>query len=225
LFYILYYLRTISQRIARFLKHLFFSDNSIHQPIHLKLLKWLPGNVLLFVDLFALPELYDGLCNMIKGSSRSLTNREIELGKSVYGNALPYSQLKIDNKAILGPKQGHFAYVSYFTINSYGDLSDHLFIHELMHIWQYQKFGSLYIIHALFAQHSEEGYNYGGVEKLKQVKKNRGTIFQFNFEQQADIVEDYFLISRNCGPKWGNATYEDLPVYQYFLNSFLRKAI
>ncbi len=212
-----YYVNSFGSRFIRLLSHLSFSDLGVRQSGMKRALLWLPGVFVLLLDLIALPELYDYVTNRLKPSSRILTAQEKELAKSVYGEAFDYDQLRIDDKAILGPKYGHFAYVSYFTINCYGPMTRHTFIHELMHVWQYQRYGSMYILHALWAQRTKESYNYGGLGRLRGIKRAGGQLADFNFEQQADIIEDYYLIKHGYRPQWGSAGPEDLLYYEYYL--------
>ena len=213
-----HYLSSIGARSLRLLSHVCFSSYGVHQSRFKKITLWLPGIFILLLDLLALPEIYDYLSNMLKRSSRPLTVDEIETARSVYRDAFAYEQLRIDDRAVFGPKYGHFAYVSYFTINCYGRMTEQTFIHELMHIWQYQKYGSMYILHALWAQQTKENYNYGGLAKLMEAKRAGRRLAYFNFEQQADIIEDYYLIKNGCRPQWGSAGPEDLIYYEYFLN-------
>ena len=108
-------------------------------------------------------------------------------------------------------------YVSFYLINSWGPMRKSTFIHELMHVWQYEKTGAIYMLHALRAQHSTMGYNYGGVETLKRYLANEKDITDFNPEQQADIVTDYFLLKNGQLPQWGNGRQKDLGIYKKFI--------
>ena len=49
------------------------------------------------------------------------------------------------------------------------------------------------MMEALYAQRWGGGYNYGGIAALSQ-HQDKG-MMAFNFEQQAEIVEDYFKAS------------------------------
>jgi hypothetical protein len=82
------------------------------------------------------------------------------------------------------------AYVTLHTINFEKSIPDHILAHEMTHIWQYRKHGSIYITEALYAQRWGGGYDYGGLEGLK-ANAEKG-LKAFNFEQQAEIVEDFF---------------------------------
>ena len=218
-----HYVQSLPVRVVRLIKHSCFSSLGHTQSRSQLIIKWLPGIFVLLLDIFGLPELYDIVSNLSKTKSRSLTAEEKNQAKKIFKNALPLDKIKIDQGARLGPKQMHIAYVSFFTINSYGHMPMHLLIHELVHVWQYLRYGSLYIVHALFAQHSEHGYNYGGLDALVEAKRSQTRIEEFNFEQQADICRDYFLIRNGYRPQWGSAGPEDLLYYEYFVNQ-IRKS-
>lgn len=178
---------------------------------------WWVEMLLYLLDMVGVAELYESLMNLLKFNSRPLYSWELEVGKRVFGDSIRWKRVRIDEAAWLGPKQFRLCYVSAFTINSWGTMSNALLIHELMHVWQYQQIGLVYIVRALRAYHSEENYNYGGLEKLREVKAREGQIWDFNLEQQADIMSDYYRLSENQAPQWGNAHLYDLPVYAHFI--------
>jgi hypothetical protein len=74
-------------------------------------------------------------------------------------------------------------------------------IHELTHVMQYQRMGWKYLTQALKAQ-KELGpnvYDYGDKEGLIK-SRQKGTVYkEFNMEQQAHIVEDYYKLIRTGG--------------------------
>lgn len=172
----------------------------------------------LFLDRSGIAWLYDTLSYRLKRSARKLTDLEITVGRSVYGDSIDYTKVNIDEKAYLGPKQYRLCYVSFNTINSWGKMSDELLVHELMHIWQYQHFGAVYIPRALWAQRTKEGYNYGGLDGLITAWKADQKIWEFNYEQQGDIVSDYYRLLIGKTPCWGNATFEDIDLYVHFVD-------
>jgi hypothetical protein len=102
-------------------------------------------------------------------------------------------------------------------------MDDALLIHELVHVWQYQRLGFRYIPQALRAQASGAGYDYGGTEALYRARREGKTLFDFNLEQQADIIADYFRLLQGRPPRWGYGWTDDLPLYEYFARS-LRKS-
>ena len=213
-----YFITSLPKRLSRLIRHLFFDDFGLEQPIKLKLIKYFPGIVFLLLDVFAVPELYDLITNSWKQSSRYLTKEEKECATPIFESCIPLDEVRIDNLARIGPSQLRIIYVSFFTINSHGSYSFSTFIHELVHVWQYMNFGSIYILHALIAQRSSMGYNYGGITALNTARNNNKGILSFNFEQQAEIVRDYFLLMNGYKPQWSRATIQDLDTYAYFVS-------
>ncbi len=216
-------------RIIRFLSHfyhgiLFFTKKAKRNTLlKTQTLPQVFGNwwILLFfygVDCIGMSEIYEIVIDLGKPGTRALTNREIALAKPIFGDAINYERVRIDERAWLGPKQQRFCYVSFNVINSWGKMPDNILIHELVHVWQYQNLGAIYIPKAMQAQFSKVGYNYGGLEKLEKTLREGKTFLDFNFEQQGDIVSDYFLLKIGRKPQWGNADICDLPVYEYFVD-------
>ncbi len=181
------------------------------------ILLWLLEFLVLFLEVFGIGELYETITDFGKTKTRLLQNWEIEMAQSVYGNSIDYQQVRIDETAWMGPKQYNFCYVSFNLINSWSKMPNHILIHELMHIWQYQQMGAIYMVRALIAQHTKMGYNYGGIDGIKTKVAEGSTLFDFNLEQQADVVADCFLLQQGYAPQWGRANLEDLIIYQHFL--------
>ena len=55
-----------------------------------------------------------------------------------------------------------------------------------------QKIGSLYIWQALTAQRFEEGYHYGGWEKLAEDHQNGWHSSDYNLKDQRQIAQDFY---------------------------------
>lgn len=175
---------------------------------------------ILFLDLIAVPEIYEFLGILFKRKMRGLTSKEIEMVNMTLGDVLPLHLVKLDNHAKLTSANRNIAYVSMFTINNYGTLKDETFVHELVHIWQYTRYGSAYIIRALFAQHSHEGYDYGGPSALMNAFAENRNIQDFNFEQQGDILSDYFNLLKNEKIMSPAQFLHLKKIYHYFVNQF-----
>jgi len=174
---------------------------------------------MLLLDLLGIGELYENGLEFFKFNTRPLNNQELKITEEYFGNQLNINRIRIDERAILGPKQNRFAYVSFFTINSWKTLRPDVFLHEMVHVWQYQQLGITYMSRALGAQRSKRGYNYGGVELLRKLKKRGWKLESFNPEHQAEIVQDHFRIKNGYPPIWGDACFEDLEVYDWFVDS------
>jgi hypothetical protein len=70
-----------------------------------------------------------------------------------------------------------------------------MLVHELVHVLQHERVGSVYIPEALRAQR-HEGYDYGGPEGLRRALEQGKRYADFNREQQAQIAQDYYLALR-----------------------------
>ena len=167
-----------------------------------------------FADLVFLPEMLLLLQRLLKPGTRRLTDREIAIARSVFGETIDYKKVVIDERSRIGCRRYRFAYVAFNSINCWGVLSDDHFIHEMVHIWQYQRLGSVYIPRALWAQRTPEGYNYGGIEALQAAINGGRGLAHFNYEQQGDIVADYYRLKTGRAPKWCEALPEYLQVFE-----------
>jgi hypothetical protein len=152
---------------------------------------------------------------------RSLYSWEIQEARRVFANALVYSQVRICECAYwpinikrLGSWLQRTSYTGkpnavtlgstcYFSLRLLDtmvsfDHPEHYkigwLIHELTHVWQFQRKGWGYLFQALRAQLSQgaQAYDFGGeaglMAALRQGKKFAG----FNLEQQGDICRTYY---------------------------------
>lgn len=172
---------------------------------------------LLLADAIFFFDFYEIISGIFKQNTRPLTPAEIEKGKVVFGNKLNYAIIRIDEKARVMTQGGYVIYVGFNTINSWGTLREDIFIHELMHVWQYQKFGAGYIANALKAQVSEAGYNYAYTEGWHE----KSSILDFNVEQQADLIQDYYRLKHGVPAQWKIANFIQLAHYQKFIDELL----
>ncbi len=65
-----------------------------------------------------------------------------------------------------------------------------LLIHELVHVYQFERVGSIYIFQALRAQRTG-GYLYGGWSQLSKDRDEGKHFKDYNREQQGQIAQDY----------------------------------
>ena len=142
------------------------------------------------------------------GDSRLLTPGEIDLARSVFGDAIDYARVRVFRKKYfpLQPRKRTMAPNGniYFHPRSLAYRDDFsvaetylkgLFIHEMTHVWQHQ--GGTNVRKAIFNRR----YRYRLV---------RGKAFRrYGLEQQCEIVRDYFLVSsRQTGA--GLEQFEDI---------------
>lgn len=160
---------------------------------------------------------------------RSLTNKENQIAESIFGSEINLNLVRINEFDIGTALMDHVsAFVTFHTINVYGGFDDndpkdmHTFVHDLVHVWQYEKFGASYIVDALHAQDTTAKYNYGGYEGLMAAFKKGWTLTDFNFEQQAEIVSDYYAIRQGLDvqDRQGNSLMKreaELPLFAHFV--------
>ncbi len=193
-----------------------FKGNLTEEEKRLSVRNWWGTLFIYCLELLGIAGIYQTFAEIIKFNTRPLSSREIEVAKTVFEDSLNYELIRWDKKAYFGAKKNKIAYVSFHTVNSWGDLRADIFIHELVHVWQYERMGAVYIPRALAAQKTEAGYNYGGVEALK-IHQHKG-LSAFNLEQQADIIADYFRIKNDMRPEWGKGKKADLPLYEVYVS-------
>ena len=165
------------------------------------LIRWLAGIVLLSFDLTFIILFIETLLDFVKWKTRPLTAPEKELALAVFGHHIPLHLIAFDPDSIPVKKNKTTAYVSFHTINGSVNLPEYIFIHELVHICQFHHRGSVYISESIWAQKWGGGYNYGGLEWLTKYRAGKG-LTAFNYEQQADIIEDYYRWKNNMPLQW-----------------------
>ncbi len=195
---LLNYLVHIPQRLLRVLNWFFWITPLRGRH---RFQRWLAGLILLVLDVTPIVLCYETILDWIKWKTRLLNEKEKETGFFVFGKNIPFNLIGLDPRSIPAIKRKTVAYVSFHTINFDGELPDTTLVHEMVHIWQYGRFGAAYISEAFWAQKWGGGYNYGGLEPLRMYSQGLG-LTAFNFEQQADIIEDYFRWKNNLPLQW-----------------------
>lgn len=169
------------------------------------------------LDCLFIPELHDIIYqSLFPGRSRKFNQHEVLLVKKIFQNAIDTRYCFVNNRAFSFTKRYAMAYVGFSTIY-FRDivLEPHVFIHECVHLWQFQQFGSIYIFRAMIAHMKGNPYHYGGLNKLSELKINNFRFANLNFEQQAQLIEDYYLwLTRHRNHP--NVSPAGL-TYQYFL--------
>lgn len=180
-----------------------------------------PELIFALLDFVAFFDLYEALTNALLPAPRPLTPAEYQLLVPIFGSSIPYDLIRIDERAYVGPSWSHFCYVSFHTINSWGPMSPPTLVHEAVHVWQYTRRGAVYIPRALYAQTTPEGYNYGGLAPLRAKRE----LEDFNYEQQADIIEDFFRLANGYEAQWVRGRgAEVLPYYYPYVNELTTPA-
>ncbi len=157
--------------------------------------------VLLFrvLDLAGVPELWS-LLMRLTARVTPLTGTEIAAAAAILGpTALRYADVRVAEGGLLNlifrRNQGR-AFTTFHTINmptfgAHQRSNFPILLHELVHVYQYERTGGLYIAEAIYAQLTA-GYNYGSPEDLQQCLATGVCYRDFNREQQAQLVQDYY---------------------------------
>lgn len=161
---------------------------------------WLGTLLTRLLDLPGVPELMEFFWRMVTRVS-PLTGTEIAAASLVLGpTALRYGDVRVARGGLLrlvhAWNRGR-AFAMFNTVNlplSGPRAREHLdvLIHELVHVYQYERLGSIYTGESIYAQQTA-GYGYGGAEGLCRALAEGKQYCTYNREQQAQIVQDYYL--------------------------------
>ena len=143
------------------------------------------------VDLLGISDLYEIINEFINWNIRDINSHEKHMIAEMFTRDIPLDLLRVNPKNLIA-KRLRIAYVSFRQINFNSSIPNDIFIHEIVHIWQYQIFGAVYIYFAWKAQMSQEGYKYGDAPALIKAIRNGKLFHEFNFEQQAEIIQDMY---------------------------------
>ncbi len=130
-------------------------------------------------DLLRGTRIFQLVWHLLTGVSR-LTDEEIVAASKVLGpDAVRYSAVRVAEGRVLRlifKINSNRAFTLFHTINlpetghhSRGNLD--LLVHEMVHVYQFEQVGSVYIWEALRAQKTN-GYSYGGWEQLARDREN-----------------------------------------------------
>jgi hypothetical protein len=182
-------------------------------------LSWLGTGLIDVLEILGIGEVVETVNEFIKFNTRALNGREVALAERVFGKSIDLSIVRVDEGAVLGPSFTKRAFTSFHTINAWGGLEDSVLIHELTHVWQYERAGAIYMAQALHAQirRGLDAYDYGGPDGLRAARTRGMPLTGFNREEQAQIVQDFFLIKHGQPPWVPGATRADLPLYAHFV--------
>ena len=151
------------------------------------------------LDVLRVPSFLETVWHILTGVSR-LTEQEKNAAISVLGaDSISYAKVRVSQGRILHivfKFNGNRAFTTFHTINltkSGGHTRAHLdiVVHELVHVFQYERVGSVYIWQAIRAQRTD-GYSYGGWRKLIKDRENGSHFRSYNREQQGQIAQDYY---------------------------------
>ncbi len=184
-------------------------------------LSWVGTRLIDMLEIAGVGEVLETVNEFVKFNTRALNSREVAVGQSVFGKSIDLNLVRVDERAVLGPAFTKRAFTSFHTINAWGELEDSILVHELTHVWQYEKAGAIYMAQALHAQirRGLGAYDYGGPDGLRAARAKGMGLTSFNREEQAQIVQDFHLIKHGQPPWVPGGTVADLPLYAHFVKT------
>ncbi|QSQ24881.1 hypothetical protein JY651_08060 [Pyxidicoccus parkwayensis] len=120
---------------------------------------------------------------------RKLADSELAALRSVYGDALDYSRIRIKegNAGLLTMSGRPFTLGDTIYIpRKHLPLTEELLVHESAHVWQHQNGGTDYMSESLVGQYLGDGYDYA-----KALREGMPWA-EMNPEQQAELLEQAF---------------------------------
>jgi hypothetical protein len=174
-----------------------------------RMIHWLHRLLNQLFDLAGGPELAQFLMHLITFTT-PLTPEETALIVSVMGpDRMRYRQVRVAEGGLLDlifKYNGNLAYTTWQTIHfprnagqqktghTRADLNT--LIHELTHVYQYEQVGSRYLGEAIYMliKTKRHCYDYGLIQGLQEARVAGKRYRDFNREQQAQIVQDYFAL-------------------------------
>lgn len=155
---------------------------------------WVGTVVLRLLDLVGAPEIGELLLHLFS-SVRKLTSNETTAGKLVLGDgAVRWNDVRVGSGGVLDliwKVNSGRPFTTWHTINAPPGTSVATMVHELAHVYQYERAGTLYMAQALHAQATRGAgaYEYGDLVAHRSAGKK---LSDFNREEQAQIAEDYY---------------------------------
>jgi hypothetical protein len=149
-----------------------------------------------------------------------LTAAEVAAAEAVLGKgAIRFGDVRIAEGGLLelvfrlNKKR---AFATWHTVNlpeegRHGRSNSSLLVHELTHVYQYERVGTVYIGQALQAQRrlGRRAYDYGGPAGLLEARAAGKRYNDYNREQQGQIAQDYYLLRQRR---------EDTAAYEPFIS-------
>lgn len=167
-------------------------------------------------------------------AARGLTPGEIALAQTLFKDAIDYTRVAIhDTKYVffqphdsgMTPNGAIYAVgrTTYSPDYSREDLRDSrrrrgFFIHEMAHVWQYQ----LNVLRPIAAAMGEYCRCLGKYARTYRYELMRGKdLLQYRIEQQAQIIQDYYLLAHSGQREANEAAPGTMALYRAVLANFL----
>ncbi|MCB8944745.1 MAG: DUF4157 domain-containing protein [Ardenticatenaceae bacterium] len=153
-------------------------------------------------DVVGGPEIGQFLMHLITHTT-PLTAEEQAMMRAVLGEeAMRYGEVRVAEGGLMDwvfARNGNLAFTTWRTVNfprngRHTRANRAILVHELTHVYQYEKVGSRYLGEAIYMliKTKRDCYAYGGAAGLQQDWQAGKRYKDYNREQQAQIVQDYF---------------------------------
>lgn len=171
-------------------------------------------------------------------SGRALTDGEVRMARAVFGDSVEYDHVRIHAKRLplIHDRDSGVSHKGRIYTHGEKDSADFskepdankrcFFIHEMTHVWQYQN----RVVNLPLAGAKEMLKTRFNYEAAYPYRLERGRdLTAYGFEQQAAIVQDYFLL-KHCGcdhsykdrlQNAGLSRDEKLNLYESVLKNFI----
>ena len=146
---------------------------------------------------------------------RELTQDEKNVAGGFFGDMINLEKVRIDDKSWLALILASNNLVMTLDNTIYGiNIPNDTLIHELVHVWQYNRGADFETvgkahIKALQADETAESYGYSVADIGDE---NRTTFREYEFEEQASILQDAYLVTVERQPPSRNKDYKGEPV-------------
>ena len=148
-------------------------------------------------DVLGGPEIVEFIWHILT-NARRLNGAEIAAASQVLGpDAIRWDDVRVSESGLLelvfALNEGR-AFVMFHTVNLPAGESTDTVVHELTHVYQYERAGSVYLGQAIHAQitRGAGAYDYGGPDGLVAAQAAGRRFSEFNREEQAQIAQDYY---------------------------------
>lgn len=177
---------------------------------------------------------------MKKKPARHLTENEIKFLKTYFEDTIDYKKVKVHNKQympIIHPEDGAIApngniymrgtaYSDDYTSTDTSLSLRSTFLHEMVHVWQHEN-KVLNLFYEGAKEHIKHKFNYNAAYHY--TLEDGKDLINYGMEQQASIVQDYFMLKHGQTALSDRVQNEDIktkedamPLYESVLKNFLK---
>jgi hypothetical protein len=175
------------------------------------LANWLHRFAVQLFDLIGGPEIAQFVMHLITNTT-TLNDDELAHIVSVLGpENMRFNDVRVAEGGLLDlifKLNGNLAFTTWRTVHFPRTSSNQrightranlaILVHELTHVYQYERVGSRYLGEAIYmlVKTRRDCYDYGFIQGLQQAAAAGKHYQEFNREQQAQIAQDYFTLQR-----------------------------